>query len=152
MREPVEFVIHGTPKPAGSKRAFALKRGGVFTGRVAVTDDCEKSKDWKVTVSYAAAEAMKSSQALMFFGPVRATITFFMPRPKAHRNSKGALKATAPRWPQTKPDVLKLARGVEDAMSGIVYQDDSQIVIERLEKKYAELGPYCQVMIEEAVA
>jgi len=32
--------------------------------------------------------------------------------------------------------VLKLARGVEDALSGILYMDDAQIVSERLTKLY----------------
>ena len=36
----ITFKVYGTPKPAGSKRAFPIRRGGVFTGRVAVVDDC----------------------------------------------------------------------------------------------------------------
>lgn len=32
------------------------------------------------------------------------------------------------------PDVLKLARGVEDALTGIVWRDDAQIVNESLSK------------------
>jgi Holliday junction resolvase RusA-like endonuclease len=38
----------------------------------------------------------------------------------------------------TRPDVLKLARAAEDALTGIVWRDDSQIVHETLAKVYGE--------------
>ena len=34
--------------------------------------------------------------------------------------------------------MLKLARAVEDAMSGVVYRDDAQVVTEVLRKRYGE--------------
>jgi Holliday junction resolvase RusA-like endonuclease len=37
-----------------------------------------------------------------------------------------------------KPDVLKLARAVEDALTGILYRDDAQIVTEVLRKRYGD--------------
>jgi Holliday junction resolvase RusA-like endonuclease len=34
--------------------------------------------------------------------------------------------------------VLKLARAVEDALTGVLWRDDAQIAIEQLSKHYAE--------------
>ena len=39
------------------------------------------------------------------------------------------------------PDVLKLARGVEDALTGIVWRDDAQIVNESLNKVVGAAAP-----------
>lgn len=122
------FVVHGTPMPAGSKRAFF--RGG----RAIVVDANKKSRPWKDQVAQVAGEVMAGRGLL--HGPLRLTLHFFVRRPKAHFNARGQERETAPKYPTTKPDVLKLARGVEDAMSGVVYFDDSQIVAETLRKFY----------------
>jgi Holliday junction resolvase RusA-like endonuclease len=74
----------------------------------------------------------------MFEGPVTASFTFYLRRPKSHYLKNGALRPKAPRRHTTKPDVLKLARAIEDALTGIVYQDDAQIVCEQLEKYYGD--------------
>lgn len=78
-------------------------------------------------------------------GPLRLALTFFRPRPKGHygtgRNA-GVLKDSAPDFPTTKPDGLKLARSVEDALTGVVYLDDALIVEGVQRKRY---GPRYQV-------
>ena len=40
-------------------------------------------------------------------------------------------------WPTTKPDVSNIVKGIEDALNGIWYKDDSQIVHEYSMKQYA---------------
>jgi hypothetical protein len=50
--------------------------------------------------------------------------------------------------PTAKPDLLKLGRAVEDAMSGIIYRDDSQIVEEALLKHYGD-KPGVDIIIEK---
>lgn len=138
----LSFVVLGHAQPAGSKRAFAIKRGGVATGQVAVTDANERSKPWQAEVKAAAAEAMWDEDYTLYdqwTGPLLLSLTFHVLRPKGHygtgRNA-GTVKASAPLWPKSKPDVSKLVRGVEDAMTGIVYVDDAQIVQQYAEKRY----------------
>ena len=132
----IAFFVEGIPKPAGSKTAFAIKKGGVYTGRTVVMDACKKTKSWQATVK---AEAKKHAPETPVVGAVWVEFTFYMPRPKSHfgtgKNSK-QLKPAAPFLPTGKPDVLKLARAVEDAMTGIIYADDSQIVGEHISKFY----------------
>jgi Holliday junction resolvase RusA-like endonuclease len=144
----ITFFVAGIPKPAGSKTAFAIKKGGVYTGRTVVMDACKKTKSWQATVK---AEAKKHAPETPFVGPIKVEFTFFMPRPKSHfgtgKNSK-LLKPLAPSYPTGKPDVLKLARAVEDSMTGTIYADDSQIVVEELLKCYDTDHVLCGVLIK----
>ena len=137
----IRFTVYGTPAPAGSKRGFYNAKAK----RVIVTDDSKRSRPWKAQVADAAVEAMlhpdDGSRTLvcrpLLEGPLAVVFTFYVTRPKGHYGARG-LKPSAPDYPTVKPDVLKLARAVEDALSQVVYRDDSQIVTERLQKRYGE--------------
>lgn len=131
----ISFTVYGTPAPAGSKRGFYNAKAK----RVIVTDDSKRSRPWKALVSDAAIEAMGEDSPLE--DPLLLSLTFVVTRPKGHyRTGKnaGQLRDAAPEYPTVKPDLLKLARAVEDALTGIVYRDDSQIVIESLYKWYGD--------------
>lgn len=141
----IRFTVFGDPQTAGSKKAFMLRRrdgSPVTRGNgspiINITDDNSKSKGWKQQVAYAARQAYRGE---LLDGPVRLTLTFFRPRLGSHfgtgRNA-GRLKDSAPEHPTTKPDVLKLARAVEDALTKVVWGDDAQIVDERLVKAWGE--------------
>lgn len=126
----LRFSVIGVAKPAGSKRGFVNPKNG----RVIITDD-SKNKPWRQEVAGAGAVAMGDAE--LFLGALAVTFTFVRPRPRGHfgtgRNA-GVVKASSPAFPVTRPDVLKLSRAAEDALTGIVWRDDSQIVDERLLK------------------
>lgn len=130
----VRFFAVGQPQPAGSKRAFRNPR----SGRILVTDDNKRSKPWQAIVASAGAEQM-GAEFLISIPSLEVDLDFIVPRPKGHygtgRNA-ALLKPSAPAFPAVKPDVLKLARSVEDALTGVVWRDDAQIVTERLTKRY----------------
>lgn len=71
---------------------------------------------------------------------VAVALRFGLPRPKGHwgtgRNAD-RLKPSAPAWPATKPDVDKLERAVLDALTGVLWADDSQVVVLSADKVYA---------------
>ena len=125
--------VPGTPQPGGSKRAFVPKG---WT-RAVITDANPRAVDWKRTVQAFAMEAMAGKR--LADGPLDVRMVFYMARPKGHFGTRG-LRASAPRFPQGKPDVLKLGRSTEDALTGIVWVDDARIVRERLEKVYSMDG------------
>lgn len=135
----IRFTVYGKAQPAGSKRGFS--RGG----RTVVVDANKNAKPWKQEVTGAALGAMTvpaNSDTIGYHikpleGPLIVTFAFYVARPKGHYGTKG-LRPSAPDYPTTRPDLLKLARAVEDAMTGVVYRDDSQIVREELEKHYGE--------------
>ena len=62
---------------------------------------------------------------------VSVEVRYVFPRPLGHFGSgrnADLLKPSAPEHKTTAPDTSKLNRAAEDAMSGIVYRDDAQIV------------------------
>jgi Holliday junction resolvase RusA-like endonuclease len=139
----VAFTVYGKPQPAGSKRGFPIKRGGEYTGKVAVVDDAKGSRAWKQEVASVAVKAMSGTLDDLPFvilnGPLMLEVTFYLARPKSHyRTGKHAelLREAAPAYPTTRPDATKLVRAVEDAMTGIVWNDDAQVVTQVVHKRY----------------
>jgi Holliday junction resolvase RusA-like endonuclease len=126
----VSFTVYGRPEPSGSKKGYV--RGGVAI----IVDANPKSAPWKQQVAGAAIAIMGATP--MFLGPVAAEFTFYRRRPINHLRADGRVKESAPKHVVTSPDVLKQSRAVEDALSGIVYKDDSQIVDEVLHKRFGE--------------
>lgn len=135
MNPSVSFTVYGSPAPAGSKKTFALKKGGVYTGRVGVTHDSKRAKPWMESVAREAAEAMQGRALLD--GPLLLTATFFRARPSGHFGRRGLLPS-APPYPTTKPDLTKYVRAAEDALRGIVWRDDAQVVMQENGKFYGE--------------
>ena len=96
-------------------------------------DDSKKSRPWKTQVAQHAGEAMAGRD--LFQGPLHLTLRFYVQRPQGHYGARG-LKPSAPTWPAKKPDCTKLLRAVEDAMQGVIYRNDSQIVGQVVTKEY----------------
>lgn len=127
----IEFEARGIPQPKGSTKAF-MRQGMRFP---VVTNDNLKTKPWVETV-----KLMAQQHALeqMTIGPVQLWLHFTMPRPKAHYNAKGVLKASATIGHTKRPDLDKLARAVKDALKGVLYADDAQVTALTAEKAYGE--------------
>lgn len=141
----IQFWVPGKALPAGSKRSFQHK----VTGKIVVTDANPKSKGWKEQVRVVARTHMGGSPPLT--GPVAVDFVFNVLRPKSHLRSDGvnlSMEGQRKPWPTSKPDLLKLARGVEDALTGIVYEDDAQIVFETMRKQWSQIEGV-QVRVQE---
>jgi Holliday junction resolvase RusA-like endonuclease len=109
-------------------------------GGMVIIEDNPKAGDWKKEVARNAAEAMVAArQDELWDGPLGLALVFTRMRPKGHfgtgRNA-GVLKPGAPAHPTTKPDTTKLVRGVEDAMTGVIWRDDAQVVEQSVMKRY----------------
>jgi len=148
MAETITFTVLGEAKPAGSKRAFALRKNGVLTGRAAVVDANPNSRDWKNAVASAARDAY---QGALLDGPLRLSLCFYRPRPKGHFGAKGMnAKGRGSIAPTMKPDCTKLIRGVEDALTGIIWRDDAQIVAQFASKDWGEPARV-EIVIEQFI-
>lgn len=147
MITPILFFVQGVAKPAGSKRGFYIAK----LKRVIITDANPNSKDWKTDVKHAATEHY---QGPLLTCALAVRFTFYVTRPKGHygtgKNST-KLKDSAPAFPTSKPDVLKLSRGVEDALTSIIWKDDSQIVSEHINKRYGDIPGVMIEIHEEAI-
>lgn len=133
----IKFSVIGIPQTAGSKRAFPFKRGDGSLG-VRVSDDNPKGANWKQAVAYSALESLNGHRGLLT-GALSVTMTFYRPRPAGHFGKNGLNKAGLSQLaPVSRPDVLKLARAAEDALTSVLWRDDSQIVEEHLFKHWGE--------------
>jgi len=147
----IEFTVYAIPQPAGSKKGFPIKHKSGKLG-VAIVDANPHVKDWKRAV---AAAAMEIYDGPLLDGPLLVSMEFFFSRPKGHfRTGKNSheKKDSAPKQKITRPDVLKLGRGTEDALTGVLWHDDSQTVNLQLTKRFCrETGerPRAVITVEE---
>ena len=125
----VRFFAFGIPKPGGSKTGFYNKE----LGRVLMVD-ASKNWDWKNAVKFFCSKAY-SGEPLQ--EPLKLSISFAMPRSKNHYKKGGALKENAPYYHINRPDLTKLIRSTEDALTGVLIRDDAQIAIQDTEKIYS---------------
>ena len=137
----IEITVLGVPAPQGSKRGFAIKAKGAYTGKVAQVESSAKVKPWRMAVKYAAMDAMTwACERIPMTGAVGIEVTFRLPRPKGHygtgRNA-GLVKDSAPWYPAGRPDLDKLLRSTFDALGEAgVWGDDAQVVKVRGSKVY----------------
>lgn len=132
----VTITVFGTPAPQGSKRAF------IAGGRARVIESShDRVKSWRQAVI----DEVRSELTLAgpLAGPLEAEMTFDIKRPKSHyRTGKNAhlLKDSAPAYPSGMPDLSKLARSTEDALTEVgLWADDALVVrYARLEKRWAD--------------
>jgi crossover junction endodeoxyribonuclease RusA len=136
----VSFTVAGAAVPKGSMKAFGFKRGDGSVGAF-VTSDNRNLKGWETNVRSA---AQQQCQGQFFDGAVRLAVVFFLPRPQSlPKKVKHHVK---------KPDLDKLARAVKDALKGVLWQDDSQVVDLVARKAYATTQPHARIVVDCAEA
>lgn len=130
----ITITVHGLPAPQGSKKHL---------GNGVMVESSAKVKPWRQDVKHAAlaiTEALPNWTVLD--GPLAVAMTFTFDRPKGHyRTGRNAhlLRDAAPIRPAGMPDLSKLARSTEDALTGVIWKDDARVVeYVRLGKWYAE--------------
>ena len=129
----VAFTVHGLPKPQGSK---VVRRHG---DREWTQESSKALPDWRRAVAGRAGDAMEGRPVLD--QALALDVRFYMPRPKGHYGSgrnAHRLKDSAPIVPRTMPDLDKLVRAVCDAMTGVVWRSDADVVTIRAWKRYAD--------------
>ena len=81
-------------------------------------------------------------------GPLRIRIYFGLPIPKSATKANKLQMVTRQVFPTKKPDLDNLAKAVMDALNGVAYKDDSQIVTVLTKKNYGEM-PYVKVILSD---
>lgn len=105
------FTVFGAPATKGSTVSFQGKRGMV------VLPDCKTLAAWTQAVGWAA-RARRVAMAPAGSGVVVDAVFQFV-RPKSDPNRP---------HPTVKPDIDKLLRALLDALTGVGYLDDAQVV------------------------
>lgn len=125
----IQFRVDGIPAQMGSKKAFAVKRKDGSISASVTDDNSKKRQLWANAVSSAAAASVPDGFEPIKV-PVMVMMVFEFPRPQSHygtgRNA-GKLKPSAPEDHPSSPDLDKLERCVNDALTGIILADDRYI-------------------------
>ncbi len=127
LRPHLEFDAYGAPAPQGSK---AFK--GIAGGRGGLVEVSKKVKPWRDDVRAACLDVIATIPGWApLDGPLLVEMVFTMPKP-----------ASAPKrrrtWPDRMPDLSKLCRSTEDAITTAGgWRDDARVVeYRRLAKVY----------------
>lgn len=138
MRE-FRAVVLGDPVAQGRPR-FS-RRGGFVKAY-----DPAKCRDYKTYVRMIAAQHAPASPVE---GAVVFSLRIYRAIPKGMPKYKRAAALAGTLRPTTKPDVSNVLKGVEDALKGVWYKDDSQIIgFDELGKWYDE-RPRIEIMMRE---
>lgn len=151
-RRVVTFTVTGIAQSKGSAKSFGfhlkdnngrpvIGANGMPIIRTVTTSDNPKVKGWQQLV---AEQAQAVAGDGLFMGPVAMGVTFRLPRPQSL--PKRVLHHTK------KPDLDKLARALKDALKGVLYQDDAQVVLLVARKSYAAIAaaPCALITVAEA--
>lgn len=117
----LETRVYGLPVAQGRPRAFKTP-----TGQIRVYDPAN-ARDWKRTVQ---AQVLTNKPEVPVDGPLDVALYFVLPRPKSLPKRV--------KFPTKRPDAENLSKAVLDAMQGVIYRDDSQIVRLSVAKDYGD--------------
>ncbi|GGH17128.1 RusA family crossover junction endodeoxyribonuclease [Paenibacillus segetis] len=136
----IQFTVYGEPVAQGRPRAST--QGGFVK-----LYDPAKSRDYKDYVRLAAVE---HAPAALIEGPIGMALTVYRSMPKYL--SKYPKKASAAErgeiLPTSKPDTDNYLKGVKDALKGVIWKDDSQVVDVFARKRYSA-RPRIEIKIKE---
>ena len=125
--------------PRGRIKGVPPTRGDKFTvdGWV-IEQNATRLKLWRRLIAVAVQQARWQPVPP---GPVRVDLTFVLPRPLSHLDTRGRLKPNAPMICTVKPDGDKLARAVLDALTQCgAIGDDATVADLHITKPYTNNG------------
>jgi Holliday junction resolvase RusA-like endonuclease len=128
-------------KPRGKARAQIVSHGGKTWGYTPAP-----TRAYEKELRAVAKDAM--GHIGLFGGPVELLITATFPVPKSWPIKKRNNALTGYLYPVTKPDFDNIEKMVADAIKGVVWRDDSQVVASRFRKVYGQT-PTLQVIVAE---
>ena len=123
----VRIIVPGTPVPKA--RARTVTQGGRTHSYTP-----ERTREWEEAVQWIAAQHRPPSPLR---GPLAVAMTFYLPKPKRGKRE----------YPSVRPDIDNYCKAVMDALNGMVWQDDGQIVQLEASKRYGE--PRAEIEIRE---
>jgi Holliday junction resolvase RusA-like endonuclease len=119
-------------------------------------DSAKGNAAWRKKVEKCACEQLgiplRKSQRdpqLLISSELIVCMEFHVPRPVAHYKKDGELSAEGLRnpFPTKKPDLTKLLRSTEDALTEVVWSDDAIIIDQFVHKRYVDNPEDVRVVI-----
>lgn len=129
MTKPIiSFTIKATPQPQLRPRVAS------FGGHPHVYDPAS-TRDFKRIVTKLASAEMGKTEPIT--GPLKVAFTFYRPVQQSLSKSEFDKRATGYELPTVKPDVSNYLKATEDALNGVVWEDDRAITTEVIKKRYS---------------
>jgi len=122
------LTVRGAPQPKGSLRSLRTPSGATVT----TASNTPTLGPWMDAIA-AAAQTERGDHPPVT-GPVSVTMTFSMARPKTRGNAR--------LHHVVRPDLDKLIRAVLDALTGVLFTDDSQVTSITAIKRYVQIAGY----------
>jgi len=114
----ITFTVYGDPV------AQARGRATIINNRVIVYDPA-RSREFKKLIKEV---AQKYAGNKLIQEPVSLSVKAFISIPMSFSKKKREKALTGKLRPTTRPDLKNIIAGVEDALKGVIYKDDSQII------------------------
>lgn len=143
MCRKLKFEVPGSPIGQGRPK-FSTINGH------AKAYDPEKSRNYKAYVKLLATQAMKDTGFTMIDGPCCLDILAFFEVPKSKSKKFRERALMGLERPTKKPDLSNIIKGIEDALNGLAYNDDSSIVCLSVAKCYSEV-PRVEIILRECI-
>ena len=131
-----ELFVPGQPVPQGSKK--------LIKGRMIEVAD-HRLQQWRSAIGWRVKAAGWQRDTLT--GPVRLELRFVLPRPLSHLRG-GEVREGAPYWHRSKPDISKLQRAVEDALTDAGAWSDDCLVAQAHCVKHYGTTPGVHITVE----
>ena len=141
-RKTAYFVVDGKPQGKARARTFYNPK----LGRVqSMTPENTVLYENQIKHCY----AQQAGARWFNKEPLAMCITAFYPIPKSTTKKDRQLICSGKLFPTKKPDIDNIAKVICDALNGVAYGDDTQIIKLSILKAYTEEQPRVQVFIEE---
>jgi Holliday junction resolvase RusA-like endonuclease len=128
----LKFTVYAKPVPQGSMKGFVIPGKNGAKARAILTSANSKLRPYRGEVIREAMDALfRANIAEPMAGkhiPVSLVLDFYLERPPSAPKKRREMVV--------KPDLSKLVRSTEDAMTGVIYADDAQVVEMSLRKHY----------------
>jgi Holliday junction resolvase RusA-like endonuclease len=134
----IQFTVYGEPVAQGRPRATMID------GHIRMYDP-KKSRDFKDYVRLVASEHRPEK---LREGPISLVVKVYKPTLKSFSKKKKAAAEAGQLRPTSKPDVSNYLKLIEDALTGVIWKDDSQIIDCSISKYYSET-PRTEIQIKE---
>ena len=131
----IKLTIPG--KPLGKQRPRVMRNGHTYTP--------DKTVNYETLVKQLYIEKYFQKQ---LSGPIKATITAYMYIPKSESKKRKKKMLANEILPCKMPDWDNIGKIITDALNGLAYEDDKQIVDARVVKVYGD-QPRVEVELEE---
>ena len=143
----IRIVVYGSPAPQGSKSFKGLAK----SGRAILAESSKKVRPWRQDVKLAAEQLRAELGLAVLDEPLLVRMTFTLPKPLSAPKRRVV-------FPSKLPDLSKLVRSTEDALTDAgIWRDDARVIECTSAKRYPGEGmdaldaPGCVIEIERVL-